>query len=1031
MKKHLKYIDGSSDKFWQIEVSNSEYTVTYGRNGTAGTSQTKTFTEKDECLKVAEKLLNEKIKKGYSEDGEVVPGQKTPSGKNATSTPITEILNNYDALVKSGKVAELLPFLKEHSKGNLPALKKQIKINKRYWIEYTDLSVKLGEKNTTNYSNWGVRRDLNQKDIVILSAIALFNKTEISSWDEVIEALTRAGEPEFTEILDWSKPTWIGDFLLEKLRRTEWMSFDYLALRFLESKGLVNWLPELYTLTMANLRHWNAKHNIRDYIDFIISDKLAYERDVPELFNYQSNLHNLHFRDNDEQTYDEFSAWKIIYQRLLEEGKLDRKQFITESILMQTKDWNNNLKSFFRKRMGELNLDADELSLYQEHIFVCLHHPYAPVLNFAMEQVKKIYDHKKFSALSFLDWLEPVMMGNDNKTAIKAVLPVLEKMNKLYPKLNKRISLLIADVYVIPDLNLQERATKILLKIASPKDKDLQEKLEGYISLMQGNIPVHLGQLLPNTEQAELTSEIEVYQFKPQTKNVLLEKVVLPQDWNDILYLFGSFINSEEVLDSELLVNTYISQRHLFPADYSTQLEPYKKQLEKKYFETVHKAYTSVFLQQKMQDINYVFKIEDSTYHKTRTLLLIKPMLHAVQEQINNDLKLPLLSFPTHKPHWIAPKVLMERLITRQTLGLKINQQDLNIAIGRMPREQTAEAIPLLEQLNGELRPLMAFCLGVSKEITFKSNSLLDKLVNKVTGNAEADYQGPKSVAARTYYPEETFPQFKDSHLKDYPFVIAPFKPNIEIKEEWHEYMNFQTKQNERSPSYYKLRVSIIGNQNVPSYCLYALDIYGNKTTWGYNMHNEGNVYYWHSLMPQNADSLACFLIQSSCAFPEGGGNELKGFLNVMNNGGFPFSDMIMLVFACTFFQSKKEVRLMAAEVLINLIEQKAVDLELLAKKLAYLASNKYGAFLRLADSIGTIKDVSALHNFAYLQLLEGVFKHLNISEKLPVNFKKLVEHYIDVLYKTNQQPSATSIAFYEKWKDNPTLKTLIKQIIK
>lgn len=39
MKKHLKYIDGNSDKFWQIEVLNNEFTVTYGKNGTSGTSQ--------------------------------------------------------------------------------------------------------------------------------------------------------------------------------------------------------------------------------------------------------------------------------------------------------------------------------------------------------------------------------------------------------------------------------------------------------------------------------------------------------------------------------------------------------------------------------------------------------------------------------------------------------------------------------------------------------------------------------------------------------------------------------------------------------------------------------------------------------------------------------------------------------------------------------------------------------------------------------------------------------------------------------
>jgi len=1032
MRKHLKYIDGNSDKFWQIEVSGNEYTVTYGRNGTSGTSQTKTFTDNDECLKVAEKLLNEKIKKGYSENGEVVVSQKTTNSKNNTSsTNINEILANYDVLVKSGKVAELLPFLQEHSKGNLEALKKQIRKNKRYWMDYIDLSKEPGAKSTPgNHSRWGVRGNEHQKEVIVLSALALFNKTDINPWEEVFDLLNKAHEPQIMAVLQWSEPSWIAEYILGKIRRNDWRNFDYMALRFLESEGFLSWSPELYALAISSFRHWNSKIEIREYISYIINDKLAYGRDVPELFTYETNLHHLHFRDNDQQAYDEFNAWEIIYDTLLQEGKLDRKQFISEIILMQTKDWNNNLKSFFRKRLASLNLEAEELMQYQENIFACLQYSYAPIVNFAIEQVKKIYDHKKFNATSFLDWLEPVMMANDNKTAIKTVLPVLEKMNKLYPKLNKKISALIADVFVVPDLNLQERAVKILLKTASSNDKELQEKLAGYIALMQGNVPANLAELLPKGTQNTYADSTETYHFVPVTKNVLLEEVVLPKDWNDIVYLFGSFINSDEVLDTELLLNTYITKKNLFPTDYSTQLAPYKRQLEKRYFESIHKAYASVFLQQKMHDINYQFKIKDNAYHKTRTLLLIKPMLHAAQEQINSNLNLSLLSFPTHKPYWIAPRVLMERLIERQRNNIKIDYLDLNIAIGRMPREQTEEAIPLLNQLTGELKNLMAFCLGTTKEISFKTHSLLGKLVSKVTGD-DTDYKAIKSVAARTYYPQETFPQFENTYLKGYPFVVAPFKPKIKIEEKWNEYVNYQTKKKERTPSWYELSFHVTGYENVPDYCLYGLDIYDKKNSWEYMMTHEGNVYYWHSLMPQNADALACFLIHSSCSTADKGGKELTGFLNLLNNGGFPFSDLTMLVFACTFFQSKKDIRLMAAEVLINLIEQQAIDLELLTEKLGYLSYNKYGTFLRLADSLGTLKDVSALHNSAYLQLLEGIFKHFVDSEKLPVNFKKVVEHYIDVLYKTNQEPSATSIAFLSKWKDNATLKALIKQIIK
>lgn len=195
-------------------------------------------------------------------------------------------------------------------------------------------------------------------------------------------------------------------------------------------------------------------------------------------------------------------------------------------------------------------------------------------------------------------------------------------------------------------------------------------------------------------------------------------------------------------------------------------------------------------------------------------------------------------------------------------------------------------------------------------------------------------------------------------------------------------------------------------------------------------MNSEGNVYYWNSLMPQHNDALSWFILRSSCSHASGGASELKGFLHVINSTGFRFSDVSMLVFACMFFMDKKEVRLMASEVLINLVEKRMIDLDLLATKLAYLASNKYGAFLRLVESIGALKDVSALHNSAFLQLLENLLKHLVIAEKLPVNFKKLVEHYIDMLYKTNKQPMPEAIAFFERWKDNASLKGLIKQII-
>ncbi len=61
--------DGTSSKFWEIAVAESAHTVRYGRLGTAGQSKTKDFPSAAAAERDAEKLVAEKVKKGYVEVG--------------------------------------------------------------------------------------------------------------------------------------------------------------------------------------------------------------------------------------------------------------------------------------------------------------------------------------------------------------------------------------------------------------------------------------------------------------------------------------------------------------------------------------------------------------------------------------------------------------------------------------------------------------------------------------------------------------------------------------------------------------------------------------------------------------------------------------------------------------------------------------------------------------------------------------------------------------------------------------------------
>ena len=77
------YSDGPSHKFWSISVEGSVQTVCFGRIGTAGQKQAKTFETGAEAETATEKLIREKIKKGYAEVAPeaarlVAPKKRTP-----------------------------------------------------------------------------------------------------------------------------------------------------------------------------------------------------------------------------------------------------------------------------------------------------------------------------------------------------------------------------------------------------------------------------------------------------------------------------------------------------------------------------------------------------------------------------------------------------------------------------------------------------------------------------------------------------------------------------------------------------------------------------------------------------------------------------------------------------------------------------------------------------------------------------------------------------------------------------------------
>lgn len=77
-KRRFEYSDEKSNKFWEIEVKGRDHTVTYGKIGSNGQTKTKSFDNSEGSEKDAERLIKQKMKKGYEE---VTSSEEPSSGE--------------------------------------------------------------------------------------------------------------------------------------------------------------------------------------------------------------------------------------------------------------------------------------------------------------------------------------------------------------------------------------------------------------------------------------------------------------------------------------------------------------------------------------------------------------------------------------------------------------------------------------------------------------------------------------------------------------------------------------------------------------------------------------------------------------------------------------------------------------------------------------------------------------------------------------------------------------------------------------
>jgi uncharacterized protein (TIGR02996 family) len=102
--RSFEFKDGKSNKFWNIELQGKEFTVTFGKIGTPGQEQTKSFPDAAKAKAAHDKLVAEKLGKGYVETTGKVAVGPSPLQKSLEQA----LVDNPDDLAAHSAYADYL-----------------------------------------------------------------------------------------------------------------------------------------------------------------------------------------------------------------------------------------------------------------------------------------------------------------------------------------------------------------------------------------------------------------------------------------------------------------------------------------------------------------------------------------------------------------------------------------------------------------------------------------------------------------------------------------------------------------------------------------------------------------------------------------------------------------------------------------------------------------------------------------------------------------------------------------------------------
>jgi hypothetical protein len=659
---------------------------------------------------------------------------------------------------------ELVPFLMSLDKKELMTLRRPTQQLKKHLEEYRPVENKKGQK---EYQRLLTNE---HQAMLAMAGMATFTRKEgLARSFELPWSLRNPLDNRQHYTLHWQvlrhfRPDWLGDFLASLTRTNQWQAPDYTELRALEREGLVAFDAPTFAQLLGNRLSCYAREAMgkrkltaQQVEELVCADLRAdpelLGRDVWLLFDYATNV-------NYDSTYigpypDGISiGWKPLLTKLADAGALDRNELLTRSLLALRRDFKRPLLGWFKDVFLDLKPTLAERLARQGELVELLAHPLPVVVNFAIEQLKDLWEEPDFELGPLLQYADGLMTRQDLKTGLKTLLGSFEKILKRHPSQAPALVRLAATALPHADTGVQDRAARLLATVLTAKTpllstaeaEETTANLCAYADLLAPAARTRLAPWLTQTTHDNDTTETTaryapLTHFAPElTSATALAPVA---DWHELLFLTGPVLAADDPAAVDRWVDGLLRLRSQLPTDYALQLRPYIKQImswhglgntqnldewstRQPHFQSTGRpgpydllaalvvGLATGFEQPQVSRINLC----PNEYRAADPLLYLEQRrLAAAEARLRpGAVPLPLLSTATHAPHWVAPTVLVEKLLTYQTAHETPDAADMAVALARCAwshEEDARQARARLPELHAaDLRELLTWLLA-------------------------------------------------------------------------------------------------------------------------------------------------------------------------------------------------------------------------------------------------------------------------------------------------------------------------------